>query len=588
MQHLQASQFAVLLLSLALLIGAARLLGKIARYFRQPSVVGELLAGVLLGPTVFGALAPSWQAYMFPTHGENAVVLDGVSSLAIVLFLLVAGVEVDLSTVWKQGRSALKVGLLATLIPFAIGLAGALIIPEALGRQSGADRLVFALFLATAMAISALPVIAKTLMDLNLYRTDLGMVVISAAILNDLFGWTVFALILGMMSTHGAGVSVMWTVLMTAIYAGLVLTVGRWLIHRWLPYLQAYTHWPGGVLGFAVTLALLGGAITEIIGVHAIFGAFLIGVALGDSPHLQERTRVMLDEVVSFIFAPLFFASIGLKVDFLPHFDPFVVTWVIVLACVSKVGGAVLGARWGGFSVRDRWAIGFAMNARGAMEIILGVLAFEAGVISQPLFVAIVIMALITSAMSGPMIRQALRRRQSHRLLSVVSGKHFIRNMTATSRIEAIHELSELAAKAANLNAESIQERAWKREGLAATGIGNGVALPHARLPGLKEPIVVVGLSDGGIEFDAPDGQLAHAIFLLVTPAEDPNIQLDLSAEIAATFRKPNALERVLRATNFTQFLAVVKTLAPSNHSFEQQTTSTNIRVIFAAAMPER
>lgn len=569
-----------MLLSLALLIGAARLLGEIARYFRQPSVLGELLAGILLGPTVFGALAPNCQTFIFPMQGENAVVLDGVSSLAIVLFLLVAGVEVDLSIVWKQGRSALKVGFLGTVIPFAIGLAGAMLAPESLGRQVGADPVVFALFLATAMAISALPVIAKTLMDLNLYRTDLGMVVVSAAILNDLFGWTVFALILGMMSTHGAGASIVWTVLWTFLYAGLVLTVGRWLIHRVLPYLQAYTHWPGGVLGFAVTLGLLGGAITETIGVHAIFGAFLVGVALGDSPHLQERTRIMLDEFVSFIFAPLFFASIGLRVNFLTHFDPFVVVSVIALACVSKIIGAVLGARWGGFSVRDRWAIGFAMNARGAMEIILGVLAFEAGVIRQRLFVAIVIMALLTSAMSGPMIRRALRRRQANRLLSTVSAKLFIRNMTAISRLEAIQELAELAARNAGVSAESIQKRAWKREAVAATGIGNGVALPHARIPSLGEPMVVVGLSEAGIEFDAPDGQPAHAIFFLLTPAEDPSVQLDLSADIASTFRQSGALERVLRAATFTEFLAAVKTLAPASHALEQTGDGVGARTV--------
>ena len=306
-----------MLLSLALLIGLARLLGELARRLHQPALLGELLAGVVLGPTVFGSLQPEWQTYLFPQMGPNALVLDGISSLAIVLFLLVAGMEVDLSIVLKQGRSALKVGTLATIIPFAIGILAATAMPRALGCQVEADPLVFTLFLATAVAISALPVVAKTLMDLDLYRTDLGMVIVSAAVLNDLIGWTVFALILGLLDAHGSGFDIAATLGLTLLFAILTLTAGRWLMHRSLPFLQAYTHYPGGVLGFAVTLGLLGAALTEFIGIHAIFGAFIVGVALGDSSHLSERTRVMIDEFVSFIFAPIFFASIGLKVNFI-------------------------------------------------------------------------------------------------------------------------------------------------------------------------------------------------------------------------------------------------------------------------------
>jgi Kef-type K+ transport system membrane component KefB/mannitol/fructose-specific phosphotransferase system IIA component (Ntr-type) len=563
LQHLDAHELTVMLLSLGVLIGAARLLGEIAQRFRQPAVLGELLAGVLLGPTVFGSLGPEWQAWLFPPTGDNAIVLDAIGSLAIVLFMLVAGLEVDLSIVWRQGRTALKVGLLGTIIPFAFGLAGAWYMPGALGRQQDADPLIFALFFATAMAISSLPVIAKTLMDLNLYRTDLGMIVVSAAIFNDLIGWTVFAVILGMMGQHGSGSSVALTVGLTLSYAALMLSVGRWAVHRALPLLQAYAHWPAGVLGFIVTLGLLGAALTEYIGVHAIFGSFLVGVALGESTHLQERTRVMLEEFVSLIFAPVFFASIGLRVNFVTHFDWLLVLLVLVIACAGKLFGAYLGARWGGMTTRDRWAVAFGMNARGAMEIILGLLALEAGVIRQPLFVALVVMAILTSAVSGPLIRRSIRRRQALRLMSVVSPKHFQRNLTATTRFDAIRELTALACRHNDLNGENVEKVAWEREQVAATGIGSGVALPHARVAGLAQPMAVVGLSDAGLDFDAPDGKPAHVVFLLLTPAEDPTVQLDLSADIAGLFRDPRALEHVLRAKTYTEFLAALKTATP-------------------------
>jgi Kef-type K+ transport system membrane component KefB/mannitol/fructose-specific phosphotransferase system IIA component (Ntr-type) len=559
MHNLEASQLTVMLLSLGLLIGMARLLGELARSLHQPAVLGELLAGVLLGPTVFGSILPEWQQTLFPAEGPNSIVLHGISTLAIVLFLLVAGLEVDLSIVWQQGRAALKVGVLGTVVPFIFGLVGAWVIPEMLGRPEDGDPLIFMLFLATAMSISALPVIAKTLMDLNLYRTDLGMVVVSAAIFNDLIGFTLFAIILGMIGTQTAGMGIVSTIVLTLVFAAVMLTLGRAFVHWTLPVLQAYTHWPAGVLGFIVTLGLFGAAFTEYIGIHAIFGSFIVGVAVGASHHLHERTRVMLEQFVSFIFAPVFFASIGLRVNFATHFDLGLVILLLVLACIGKLLGAVIGARWGGMERREAWAVGYAMNARGAMEIILGLLALEAGVIGQRLFVALVVMAIVTSAMSGPLMRWVLRQRQPDRLLTALSPKLYLRDMLSTTRREAIRELAALTQPQFNLDLAQLEHMAWQRETVAATGIGNGVAIPHARVPGLKEAIVVVGTSDAGINFDAPDGNPAHIVFLLLTPREDPTVQLNLSANIAKTFRDPDTLQKVLRTTNFTELLATLK-----------------------------
>ncbi len=562
MQSLNAEQLGILLLSLACLIGMARLLGELAKIFHQPTVLGELLAGVLLGPTVFGWLAPEWQAFLFPREGANAIALNGIGSVSIVLFLLVAGMEVDLSIVWRQGLSALKVGAVGTVVPFVVGLAAAYAAPQAFGREANADPWVFALFFATAMAISALPVIIKTLMDLDLYRTDLGMVVVSAAIFNDLIGWTVFALILAQISELGTGLGIAATLVLTLVFATFMLTIGRWLVHRTLPYLQAYTQYPGGVLGFAVTLGLLGAALTEFIGIHAIFGAFLVGIALGDSTHLQERTRVMIDEFISFIFAPLFFASIGLSVNFVQHFDLRLVVIALALACLGKLAGGIWGARWGGFPRREQWAIGLAMNARGAMEIILGTLALQSGIISQRLFVALVIMAIATSALSGPLIRLVLDTRRSWPLYAFLSSKLYIPDLQADSSYDAIRDLSNAIGLQYGLDAERICQVAWEREQLVATGVGHGLALPHARLAEIREPIVAIGISEPGIPFDAPDGQPAHIVFLLVTPLSDPSVQLDLSASIAHAFREPHCLERLLRAKNFTEFLATLRTIS--------------------------
>ncbi len=561
MHHLDAEQITIMLLSLGLLIGTARLFGEIARHFRQPAILGELIAGVALGPTLFGWIWPAGQSYLFPAEGPNAVVLHGISSLSIVLFMMVAGLEVDLSLIWKQGLASLKVGLLSTVIPFVIGLLAVWAFPMALGREEGANPWIFALFIATAMAISALPVIAKTLMDLDLYRSDFGMLVISAAIFNDLVGWTVFALILGMMSTHGTATGVAWTIVLTLLLAVSMLTIGQYIVRRTIPWLQANSHGPSAVIGFAVTLSLVSAAFTEWIGIHAIFGSFLAGVALGTSHHLQERTRTMLDEFVSFVFAPIFFATIGLRVNFITEFNPSLVLIVLVLATIGKLLGAILGARWGGLPVRERWAVGYAMNARGAMEMVLGLLALQAGLISQELFVALVVMALVTSAVSGPLIRWALRQPYPERLFDAFSRKLFVGNLAADSPHEAIERLTELVGPEIGRSGTELAELVWDREQISPTGIGHNVAIPHARVRQLKSSVIAVGLSHAGVDFDAPDGQPAHVILMLLTPEEDPEAQLDLSSAIARKFRDPQVARLVVQVNNYTEFLATLKTL---------------------------
>ncbi|HPZ97889.1 MAG TPA: cation:proton antiporter [Phycisphaerae bacterium] len=376
MERLSSSEITILLLGLGVLLTTARLLGELAQRWGQPAVLGEMLAGILLGPTVLGTLAPSVNHYLFPETGAAALAMDGFSTLAITLFLLVAGIEVDLSTMWRQGRAAAIIGLAGIAVPFVLGYAVAVqlptFIPEALANGD-ADVRLFALFFATALSISALPVIARTLMDLALYRSDLGMTVIAAAILNDLAGWIIFAIILSLMgTTAGHAASVPGTIALTLGFSLLMLTVGRWAIHRCLPWIQAHTSWPAGVLAFALCVALFCAAFTEWIGVHAIFGAFLAGVAIGDSPHLREHTRTIIGDFVSFIFAPVFFAGIGLRVNFAEEFHLPLVLLVLAIACVGKVVGCGLGARSAGLARREAWAIGFGMNARGAMEIILG------------------------------------------------------------------------------------------------------------------------------------------------------------------------------------------------------------------------
>jgi len=262
------------------------------------------------------------------------------------------------------------------------------------------------LFFGTAMAISALPVITRILMDLNIFKTKVGMIIIAAAIFDDLTGWLIFSLILSMLGQEGEVTHIGYTISLIIGFGLFMLIIGKRLINRALPWIQTKLSWPGGVLSICLGFCFLGAAFTEAIGLHAILGAFIMGIAFGDSVHLHEKAREIIHQFVTNVFAPLFFVAIGLKVNFIENFDLPLVLLVLFLAVCCKIFGASLGGYLGGLTKRESLAVGFGLNARGAMEIILGTLALNVGLIDSKMFVALVVMALVTSIISGPLVRR--------------------------------------------------------------------------------------------------------------------------------------------------------------------------------------
>lgn len=408
MESLTSREIFVLFLSLGILLACARLLGEAAKRMHQPSVLGELLTGIILGPTILGRVSPGLMEFLFPTSGHVPVFLSGLNALAVSLFLLVAGMEVDLSTVLRRVRNVAAISIMGMIVPFAIGLAAAWALPQFLGRGPDVDNLYFGLFFATALSISALPVIAKILLDLNLYYSETGMVIIGAAVINDLAGWIIFSITLSLATGGHGQMGAGWMILSISAFAFVTLTIGRRFINRAIPWIASHASPAGGVIGFALVLALFGAAFTEWIGLHAIFGAFIVGIAIGDSPQMPQGARKTIDRFVSFFFAPLFFACIGLRLDFAANFQAGLVALVFAIACIGKLSGCLIGGALSKLDARRSLAVGFGLNARGGMEIILGLLALQFGLIGKPMFEALVIMALLTSMMSGPGILRSL------------------------------------------------------------------------------------------------------------------------------------------------------------------------------------
>jgi len=400
----------VFLLSLGLILGVARLLGEAARAFGLPLVVGELLTGLLLGATGLQRVLPGVHAWLFPT-GAPAEMLSGYTTVAVVLLLVVAGLEVDLGIVRRRGKSALVVAALGIVMPLAGGLVLGYLVPDSVVGAPD-HRGLFAIFMGVALSISALPVVAKTLLDLGLFKTDVGLLVMTVAMLDDLIGWVAFSVLLGPMQGGGIELGVLVrTIVLATGFALLCLIPGRRVIDRVLAAIEQNGELaPGRVPppGPVAEGAMCGAAVTQAIGGHAVLGGFVVGVAFGDSPRLRERTRQTIHQFVTNVFAPVFFASVALHVDFVANFDPVLCLVVFLVATAAKLIGCAGGARFTGLPWRESLAVGFGLNARGAMEILLALLAREAKVINDSVFVALVTMAIATSLLAGPSMKRLL------------------------------------------------------------------------------------------------------------------------------------------------------------------------------------
>jgi Kef-type K+ transport system membrane component KefB/mannitol/fructose-specific phosphotransferase system IIA component (Ntr-type) len=556
-----SSEIAILFLGLSVLLMFARATGELLKYFKQPMVIGEIIAGIILGPTIFGYLFPDTFQKLFNGSQASVIALQGLITLGVVMLLLISGLEIDISLLVRQGRTALLISMMGIIVPFTVGFLIAYTFPEWLGLKVMSQRLVFSLFIGTALSITALPVVARTLMDLNIFKTEIGFLIIASAMFNDLVGWIIFSVILGSIGqgTHGLEISTLIIIVISFVL--FMLVIGRKIINSIFPFIIKHTTGSGGVLNFVFVLGFLGAAFTEYIGVHAIFGAFIVGIAIGDTVHLKEETREIIQQFVTNIFAPLFFVSIGLRVNFVESFDLGIVIIFLLLAFVGKVVGCGLGAYWGGMSKSDSLTIGFGMNSRGAMEIVLGTLAFQAGLIQEKVFVALVIMALVTSIASGPLMSFFLKKsKQLLTFIGLLKTENIIFS-NASSKEDVIKELCLNASKNYKMNYEKLFSEVMSREKLISTGLEKHLAIPHAKIK-IQNPIAAVAVHKKGIEFDSLDGLPAKIIVLLITPEDDAELQLKFLAEIAGKLGKENAINKLIESKTAADLILNIKQLS--------------------------
>jgi Kef-type K+ transport system membrane component KefB len=278
------------------------------------------------------------------------------------------------------------------------------------GIQARDNILPFALFIGTTLSISALPVISRILMDLKLLKSRLGTVIVSSATIDDLIGWFLLAIIMNSLLPPGESPTNIWIMLLRI--AGLfiiILTLGRWIMQRALRWYEERFTDSGILLGLFVLLALLAASAVEAIGIHAIFGAFLVGIAIAQNKDKRSKAHEALYQLVNYVFAPLYFVSIGLRANFSTNFDLVLVLILIMVASLGKILGATLGAWLSKMPAREALVVGFGMNARGAMEVLIASIALEYGIIDQRIFVALVIMAFVTTIIASPIMQHLMR-----------------------------------------------------------------------------------------------------------------------------------------------------------------------------------
>jgi len=398
------------LIIVTIVLVPARILGELCRRFKQPAIIGEILAGIILGPTILQHYYPNFFKEIFLSFPRAYGAFDGFANIGIILLMFVAGFEVDLTQIRRDGKHALSISLTGIIFPFIVGFIAAWFFYKEIFSTGATNQLITALFFGTALSITALSVITKILMDLNILKTKIGNLVLTSAMIDDFLGWILFSIIMQMMNA-GKNEGSAWSVILVLLFAVFMVTVGRWGANK-LFFIAQKNLKIGRVITLAICLCFTCAIITEYLGVRAVFGAFLMGVAIGDSKYFTDRHKLILHQFTVNIIAPLFFASIGLRLNFVSNFNLEVVVVILAIACIAKLMGAGIGSRLSGLNRNESIAVAFGMNARGSQEIVLGLLALQAKIIDEKVFEGLVVMTVATVMVSGPIMKRYFMKDQ--------------------------------------------------------------------------------------------------------------------------------------------------------------------------------
>jgi Kef-type K+ transport system membrane component KefB/nucleotide-binding universal stress UspA family protein len=540
------------------LVLMARLLGAVVKRIGQPAVVGELAAGLVLGPTVLGALWPSGAEWLFPRDAAQSAMLLIVAWVGIVMLLIVTGFETDLALIRRLGMAGMAVAAGSVIVPFLLGLGTGFMLPGKFIGE-GHATVVFALFIGAALSISSLPVIAKILSELGLTRRNFGQLTLAAGMTNDVIGWLVLGVIASMArlgSVQLGDLSV--TVIGMVVFLGLAFTVGQRGVDRLLRRVRERRRGTAGAMAVTLIVAFSAGAMTQALGVEAVLGAFIAGIVLGRSKFQDSRVRSNLESITLSVFAPLFFATAGLRVDLGLLSDPTVLLWsaiVIAVASLAKLLGAYAGGRLARLPRQEALALGVGLNARGALEIVIATVGLSLGVLNTRSYTVVVLMAIVTSMAAPPLLRMIAKRWQG----SDEEQERLQREETlrSTLLVRANRILLPVQRGEGSVMAAKILDLAWPRDNEAtvlAVGAGGEAEISSVReviedrpvteeLIATRDPIAGViehmalgygvvglgageGMREGVLTSSLTDELLSRTILPMLVAREGPQAQV--------------------------------------------------------------
>ena len=409
---LSEHELLVFWVQMLVILVTARGLGFVARRVGQPAVVGELAAGLVLGPSLLGRVWPGGLEWFIPPYHSQSAMLLVVGWLGVVFLVFATGYETDLRLIAAQGKAAIFVSTGSLLLPIALGGVVGYMMPAAFIGAAG-DRVIFALFMAAALSISSLPVIAKILGEMGLMRRNFGQLTVAAGMANDVVGWLVLGVIAGLAAAGELSLRPALTALIgIAVFVAFAFTVGQRIVDALLRRTLRGDSDLGGRVAVIVTVAFGAGAFTQWLGVEAVIGAFIAGIVVGRSRFRQAEAVEVVESFTAAFLAPVFFATAGLRVDVGLLRSGDVIVWALVIVAIASLGkfaGAWIGALAARLPHREGLALGAGLNARGALEIVIATVGLSLGVLNQRSYTVIVIMAVATSMLAPPLLRVIVR-----------------------------------------------------------------------------------------------------------------------------------------------------------------------------------
>ncbi|MCX7023357.1 MAG: cation:proton antiporter [Spirochaetes bacterium] len=556
------------LVQLLVILGTTRIVGSFFKRVSGSRLPAEILVGIALGPTLLGRFWPAAFEALFPRDIERRLPLEITGWIGILLFLLTVGLEINALSAWRMRRQVARLSAVSLAIPLAGGAALALFIPpEAFGPAH--DGVLTTMIAAGFLAVAAMPAAMRALSESGILASDLGAMTGTALSINELAGWVFFTTAISSV-VRGRIDSILLAreaiLVPTLIAAGMLL--GRKGLRPLALRLRGGNdEETGAAVSIVVLTGILCGVLTTLIGVHAFFGFFLAGLVVDMSGTASASVRSTIGRTMDAVFVPVFFVTIGIKVDVFGSFDWRIVVLVTLVGPALRFLGAWIAAAVSGVPRSNRALFAACNTPSGELHVIIAAVACEAGALGEPFLAAVLVSVLVNTTILGPWVRFLLDRRGERSIIDLLPPIGTDAAVSASDRDDAIRELSDRAAALAGIDGGTIRAAVLEREASMGTAFGDRVAFPHARIPGLRKPVIVPGYSISGIRgWNSPDGRDVRLVFLILTPEDDQDLQLRILRGIAVPLHRPGAIPRLASARNEESFQLELRSLLGDQH----------------------